>query len=194
MEGDGLTHSLLLLRYIVFGAFAASLLIGLGSWAVRTRRINPFSGPARLIRSLTDPVVNPMERWLLRQGGNPQHAPWWLVGVVVVGGILLITLAQWLLSQAGQASFWVQRGARGWVRLVVYYGGQLVLLALLVRVVASWLGWGRYNRWIRPAYLLTDWVVEPLRKIIPPLGMFDLSPLVAWLLIGLALRWLLRML
>lgn len=183
-----------LLRYVVFAAFAASLLIALGSWAVRTRKINPFSGLSRLIRSLTDPFVSPVERWLLRQGGNPQYAPWWLVGIVVVGGILVITVSQWLLVQAARASFAARGGVRGWVRLAVYYVGQLVLIALLVRVFASWFGAGRYNRWLRPAYVLTDWVVEPLRRIIPPLGMFDISPLVAWFAVRIVMRWLMGVL
>lgn len=180
------------LRYLVFAAFAASLLIALGSWAVRTRRINPFSGPARLIRSLTDAIINPVERWLLRKGGNPQHAPWWLVAIVVVGGILLITVAQWLLVQVGGASVAAQGGARGWARLAVSYAGQVVLIALLVRVVASWFGAGRYHRWVRWAYVLTDWIVEPLRRIIPPLGMLDITPLVAWFAVRIVLSWVMR--
>jgi uncharacterized protein YggT (Ycf19 family) len=32
---------------------------------------------------------------------------------------------------------------------------------------------------MRPAYVLTDWIVEPLRRALPPLGVFDLSPLAA---------------
>lgn len=185
---------LTLLRYAVFAAFAASVLIALGSWAVRTRQINPFSGPARLIRSLTDPIINPVERWLLRRGGNPQHAPWWLVAIVVVGGILFITVAQWLLVQVGRGWSAAQGGPRGWFRLAVYYAGQLVLIALLVRVIASWLGAGRYNRWIRWSYVLTDWIVEPLRRVIPPLGMFDITPLVAWFAIRIVMGWLMRVL
>jgi len=48
-------------------------------------------------------------------------------------------------------------------------------------VIASWFGLFRYSRWIRPAYILTDWIVEPLRRVVPPLGTMDVSPLVAWL-------------
>jgi YggT family protein len=33
---------------------------------------------------------------------------------------------------------------------------------------------------MRPAYALTDWLVEPIRRVLPPVGMFDLSPLAAW--------------
>lgn len=185
---------LYVLRYAVFAGFAASTLIALGSWAVRTRKINPFSGAARLIRSLTDPVIEPVERWLLRQGGNPQHAPWWLIGIVVVGGILLITVAQWLTVQLARGSLAAQGGPRGWIRLIVYYAGQLVLIALIVRVIASWFGVFRYSRWMRPVYVLTDWIIEPLRKIIPPLGMIDITPLVAWFALRIVLGWVMRVL
>lgn len=183
-----------LLRYAVFAAFAASAAIALGSWAVRTRRISPFSGAARLIRTLTDPVIHPVERWVHRRGGNPQNAPWWLLGTVVVGGILLITVAQWLVAQLGRVSFAATGGPRGALRLVVYYTGQLVLIALIVRVIASWLGAFRYSRWMRPVYLLTDWIVEPLRRIIPPIGMIDITPLVAWIAIRIVLSWLMGVL
>lgn len=183
-----------LLRYAVFAAFVASALLALGSWAVRTRRVGPFGGAARLIRTLSDPFIQPIESWLLRQGGNPQHAPWWLVGFTVVGGILLITVSQWLFVQLARAGVAVHGGLRGIVRLVVYYAGQLVLIALIVRVIASWFGAFRYNRWIRPAYMLTDWIVEPLRRIIPPLGMIDITPLVAWFVLRIVLSWVMSVL
>jgi len=183
-----------LLRYVVFAAFVVSALIAVGSWAVLTRRISPFSGVARLIRTLTDPIINPTERWVHRRGGNPQHAPWWLLGVVVVGGILLITVAQWLLTQFARASFAANGGPRGVLRLAVYYAGQLVLIALIVRVIASWFGAFRFSPWMRPVYFLTDWMIKPLRKIIPPIGMIDLTPLVAWIALRVVLSWLMRVL
>ena len=170
------------LRYAVFAAFVASLAVAVGSWAVRTRRISPFSGAARLIRSLTDPII------------NPQHAPWWLLGIVVVGGILLITVAQWLVAQLARASFAANAGPRGVLRLAVYYLGQLVLIALIVRVIASWFGAFRFSRWMQPVYFLTDWIIQPLRRIIPPLGMIDITPLVAWFALRIVLNWLMGVL
>src|SRR2546425_416515 len=86
------------LRYVVFAAFAASVLVALASWLVRTRRISPFA-------------------------------------------------------------------------------------ALVVRVIAGWFGYFRYTRWIRPAYALTDWLVEPIRRVLPIAGGFDWSPLAAWLVL-----------
>ncbi len=189
-----MTSLLDFLRYAVFAVFIAGGVVALGSWAVRSRRINPFSGVARFIRALTDPVIDPIERWQLKRGGNPQHAPWWLLGATVVGGILVITVAQWLADQLVRTSFAWQTGPRGLLRLAVYYLGQLVLIALIVRVVASWFGVFGYSRWMRPVYWLTDWIIQPLRKIVPPFGMIDVTPLVAWLLIRIVLSWLMRVL
>jgi uncharacterized protein YggT (Ycf19 family) len=42
-------------------------------------------------------------------------------------------------------------------------------------------------------YLLTDWLVEPLRRALPPVGMFDLSPLAALLVLWVIERLLLSL-
>jgi YggT family protein len=171
------------LRWMTFAVFAASALAALGSWAVRTRRIAPHSGTGRAIRRLTDPVLHPMERMLIRRGSNPQNAGWWLVGAALVGGIVLISLARWLVLQGLRFGAAGSYGPRAVIALVIYYAGQLVIIALIVRVIGSWFGIGRFNRWMRPAYFLTDWIVQPLRKVIPPIGMIDITPIVAWALI-----------
>jgi YggT family protein len=171
------------LRYAVFAVFVAAAAIAFGARAVQHRRINPFSRLGRVVRGVGDPILRPIERWQLRRGGNPQNAPWWLLGIALAGGILTITLAEWLVVLAARIGGAVSGGMQSTLRLAVYYAGQLVILALLVRVIGSWFGVGRYHRWMRPAYRLTDWIVEPLRRLIPPIGVIDITPIVAWLLI-----------
>jgi len=179
-------------RFIVFAALAGATAIAVGSWAVRTRRVNPFSRLGQTVRRLTDPVLAPMETFLLRRGGNPQNATWWVLGVVIVGGIVLLSGVQWLATTAAQASYAVAQGPRGIVFLLVVWGSRLLVLSILVRVFGSWFGKGRFTPWMRPFYLLTDWMIVPLRRFIPPFGMFDLTPLVAWLLIILVRNLILR--
>jgi len=183
---------LVILRMAVLSAFVFALVIALASWAVRRRHISPFGRPARTIRRLTDPILEPIERGLLQRGGNPQNAEWWLVGIVMIGGILLITAGQWAETQWFRWQGASAGGPRAVIRLVVYYAGQLVLFALIVRVIGSWVGVGRYNRWMRLPYLLTDWIIGPLSRIIPPFGAIDITPLIAWLLLQLLLPLLVR--
>lgn len=174
-----------ILRYTVFGIFVLATAAAVGSWAVRTRRISPFSKWANLIRRTTDPVLRPLEDSIQRRGGNPQTAEWWLLGGTIVGGILLISIAGWLVNQFRVISSAGRMGPGALVRVAIYYAGQIVSLALVVRVIGSWFGAGRHHRFMRPMFFLTDWIVEPLRRVIPPIGMIDISPLVAWFLIQL---------
>jgi len=180
------------LRLIVMAVSLAATAIALGSWAVTTRRISPFSRLARIIRRVSDPVMLPLETWMVRRGHNPQRAPWWLLGVVVAGGIVVLTAGGWLLDTAARLVAAGQSGPRDLIRLLVYLAAQLVLFSLIARVVASWFGGGRTSRWLRPAYLLTDWIVEPLRRFIPPIGIIDITPLVAWFLLQILLTLIMR--
>src|SRR2546422_3803247 len=66
-------------RYTVFGLVVLAALVALGSWLVRTRRVSPFGVFGRTLRSVTDPIMRPVERRLVRMGGNPGHAGGWLV-------------------------------------------------------------------------------------------------------------------
>src|SRR3989442_7708966 len=88
------------LRYVVFAAFAASVLVALASWLVRTRRISPFGALGRTFRTASDPLIRPIETRLVRAGGKPVHAGWWLVVSVVAGGVLVLSVLDMLVVWA----------------------------------------------------------------------------------------------
>ena len=181
-----MTASLLsFLRYLVFAAAVVAAAAALAAMAVQTRRINPFGSPARLIRRLTDPLLRPIERRLARAGLNPQHAPWWLVGITIFAGILLLTLVEWTAIQALVVRSAIRHGGRSVLYIALDWTFGLLALALVIRVIASWIGLSRYHVWMRPVVLATEWFLAPLRRILPPFAMLDLSPLVAWFLIQL---------
>jgi uncharacterized protein YggT (Ycf19 family) len=46
---------------------------------------------------------------------------------------------------------------------------------------------------MRPAYTLTNWLVEPLRRIIPPFGMIDATPIIAWFLLLIVRGWVISL-
>jgi YggT family protein len=72
-------------------------------------------------------------------------------------------------------------GPAVWARLAVSAVFSILMTAILIRVIASWLGIGPYRPWMRPIVALTSWLIEPIRRVLPPMGMFDFSPMVAWL-------------
>src|SRR5712691_2978296 len=179
------------LRYLVFAAFAASVLAALASWLVRTRRISPFGALGRALRAASDPLIRPIEARLVRAGGNPVHAGWWLVVAVAVVGVLLVTLWNWLVETAFSVAAAYAAGPRAAIALAIVVAYKILVVALWVRVLAGWFGCVRYSRWVRPAYALTDWLVEPIRSVLPPAGGFDWSPLAALLALWVLKRVLL---
>ena len=177
---------LLPLRYVVLAVAGVAALGAFAAMAVQARAVSPFGRTARLIRRLTDPLLTPIERRIVRAGGNPQTAPWWLIGIAVVGGIVVITLVEWLAAQAFSIEAAARFGGGSLLRLLVDWAFNLVMIALVVRILGSWVGAGPYTRWMRPFVLLTEWLLAPLRRVVPPFGPFDLTPLIAWILLSLA--------
>ncbi len=176
------------LRVAVFGAAALTGVVALTNWAVSRGQLQPFGAWPRFVRRASDPLLRPIERRLLGAGGNPQSAPWWLFAIVLLGGLALLELTRWLVGMIINLAYLGQTGPAGILRQVVSWTFQLLTAALFVRVIASWLGGFRYARWLRPVYALTDWLVIPIQKHMPPFGMLDLSPLVAYLIL-MVLRW-----
>ncbi len=173
----------LTLFYIALLAAAVCLV----DWAVRTRRLSPFGGVARFFRARVDPLMVPVERMIVRAGGHPSTAPWWTLVAVVVGGILLITLLRFVGTILAQIIFGVQE-PRGIPVLLLSWVFSLLRLALLVRVISSWVSVSPYSRWVRWSYVLTEWMLIPLRRLIPLIGMIDITPIVAWFLLSILQR------
>jgi YggT family protein len=158
-------------------------IVAVTHWAVRNRRIEPFSGWARFVRRISDPVVLPLERRVIRAGGNPQNAAYWLLGLVIAAGLVLMSLAAWLIDTVVRLEFMAESGPRMWLESLVSFLFTVLMTAILIRVIGSWFGIGPYRKWMRPFYVLTNWLIDPIRRILPPFGMIDFSPMVAWLVL-----------
>lgn len=155
-------------------------------WAVRARKINPFNKAARFFRGRVDPLMAPVERVILRAGGSPASAPWWALVAYAVAAILLISLLQFIGSIILQVTFAAQDPTpRSFIMLLVSWAFSVLRLALLVRVLSTWFPVSPNSKWIRWSYVLTDWFIIPLGRIIPRIGMIDITPIVAWILLNL---------
>lgn len=60
---------------------------------------------------------------------------------------------------------------------------QLFSIAIFVRVVMSWIGPTNYNPMLAMAEALAEPVVRPFRRVIPPLGGIDFSPMITLILL-----------
>ncbi len=153
-------------------------------WAVRTRRVNLFGGVARFARSKIDPFLAPIERRVVAAGGLPSSAPLWALAAVVIGGILLLSLLNFITAELYSVSFAAASGPMGIFALIVSWLFDFVRIAILVRVISSWLPISPYSKWIRWSYTVSEPILRPLRQVIPSLGMIDITPIIAYFLLG----------
>lgn len=173
-------------RSIVVGVLVYASVVALTHWAVRRRKIGPFGAWPRLVRRVSDPVLLPLERRVIRFGGSPQDAPLWLLGIVILGGLILLSLTNWVLGTIGSVGALASASPRDWVRILVSWAFSLVMAAIFIRVIASWFGMSEYRPWMRPLVFLSDWIIQPIRRLMPSTGMIDFSPMVAWLVLWVA--------
>ena len=79
----------------------------------------------------------------------------------------------------------------GFLRTFVDLLFQILILAIIARALLSWFPVRPGNPFYALAVILhqiTEPILAPLRRIIPMIGMIDISPLVAMLLLGFLQR------
>jgi YggT family protein len=176
-------------QLLVFGAFVVASVVAGTHWAVKHGHLSPFGAWPRAVRKLGQPLLRPVEQRLYRSGGNPVSAPYALFWVALLGGLALLALVQWLIGLILGLVASAAAGPRWVLVFVVNAVFSILMVAILIRVVASWFGLSPYSKPMRVVHWLTDWLIEPLRRVVPPIGMFDVTPLVAYFILYLV-RWL----
>lgn len=69
--------------------------------------------------------------------------------------------------------------------VLVNWGISLLILLLFISAILSWFNPDPRNPVIRVIQAIVDPILRPIRAIIPPMGGFDLSPLIAFLVLRL---------
>ncbi len=63
---------------------------------------------------------------------------------------------------------------------------QIYTFVLLIRILMSWIpNIDPYHPVVRLLYQVTEPVLEPARKLIPPIGAIDISPIVVFIVLGI---------
>jgi uncharacterized protein YggT (Ycf19 family) len=186
-----------ILRTVFLAGGVALAVVATADWAARTRRLNPFGGVSRFMRARVDPRLVGVERQVLRAGGRTATTPGWALLLYGVLAMLVIAALNMISGLVQDAAFAAAGGGMGVLRLVVRWTFGVLTFALLVRVLSSWLPRLAASRWIRWSYGATEWMLRPLRNLIPSIGgVIDITPIVAyfalqfvqWLIEGILLR------
>ena len=148
--------------------------------------LNPFGWASRTIRRLTDSFVFPVRGSLRNVGIDPKFAPLVVILVSILLGYFTWRLVetigntlQGIISSAGRGDLIAVVG------FVLYGLLSIYILLLFVRIIFSWGMVSYQNRVMRFLVDVTEPLLGPLRRMIPPLGRMDISPIIAFLILFL---------
>jgi YggT family protein len=66
---------------------------------------------------------------------------------------------------------------------IIVYGIGLLLIAMIIRMIASWVRIDERYAFIRFLAKITDPFITPIRRFVPPIGVLDISFILAFFLL-----------
>lgn len=150
---------------------------------------NPFNWISRTSRRLSDPFIMPVRGGLMRATVDPKFAPLVVILITILLGWLFLALCGEVAGTLGGLILSVKRGdAVSGLGFILYGAISIYMLLIFIRIIFSWGMLTYRNRVMRFLIDVTEPLLGPLRRIIPPLGMMDISPIFAFIIL-----WLLKM-
>lgn len=171
---DQMTFVLMYLIRAVLFLFSLALVLRFTLQAVRADFYNPFS---QAIIKITDPLIRPSRRVIPAIGGVDIASL--LLALVTIAGYLYVPVLFAGLS-ASPAAILI-----GACLSLIDLFLEVFFWALIAVVVISWLTLlnvaspGNLNPLVRLLDDITRPLLEPIRRVLPPVGGFDFSVLVA---------------
>jgi YggT family protein len=175
MGSSYITNPIEFLINTLFSLYILMVMLRFLLAAVRADFYNPVS---QFLVKVTDPPLRLLRRAI------PS------IGKIDTSALVLMLALQML---AFSLIFLLRNSAPGVTGLLVLSIAELLslflnvfLFAILIQVILSWVNPGTYNPVVSVLYSITEPVLQPCRRLIPPMSGIDLSPLVALIAIQLA--------
>lgn len=186
--GSGYLLSPLML--IINTLFDLYILLVLLRFLLQVLRADFYNPVSQFIVKLTTPPLRILRRIIPSVAGQ-DAASIVLCLILIYAKFLVMRLLSIPAVQIGGVIAPI--GTASYGGLLVYCIADLIalwltvmLIAVIIKVILSWINPGHYNPVIGLVDKIAEPVLVPIRKLLPPLGGFDLSPLFASLLILVA--------
>ena len=152
----------------LFSLYVLALMLRfLLAW-VRADFYNPVS---QFLVKITNPVLLPLRRLIPPVGGID------MASVVLILAVQMLGIALILLLRGGgigiQALVFISLAE------VVDLAFKVFIYGIVIQAILSWVNPGAYNPAVNLLHSLTEPVLRPARRLLPPISGLDLSPLLA---------------
>ncbi len=174
MGSNYVTNPIEFLINTLFGLYILVVMLRFLLAVVRADFYNPLS---QFLVKVTNPPLLPLRRILPSVGKLDTSA----LVLMLALQMLSFTLIALLRGGAFSVGALLMLSVTELISLFL----NVLLFSILIQVIISWVNPGTYNPAVSLLYSLTEPVLRPCRRLIPPISGMDLSPLVALIAIQL---------
>ncbi len=161
---------------VLFGFFEVLVAVRLLMQHVRADFYNPL---AQFVVKATNPLLRPLRRVIPPLGRfDSASLVLWLLLTVAELSLTLLLLGRPFPAPAGLL-LWALADM---LNLLIW----IWLFCIFVLAIASWINPGSYNPALALMARISEPVLRPVRRLLPPMGGLDLSPMLAILALYLA--------
>jgi YggT family protein len=176
-----------IISLIVWSVFLLFVLVLLFRLVISYADPNPFGTIGRLgfkVRKLTEKWVYPSARFLSTFRIDPRWAPLLTIFIALV----LTYFAMQIIGNTffvidGLAAGVVTGNPKVFIGFVLYGLLSILVLFIFIRFIASWFVFTR-KTFLAFVMRVTNPIMLPVQKLIPPIGMFDISAMIVLLVIS----------
>lgn len=152
----------------LFSLYVLALMLRFLLALVRADFYNPVS---QFLVRITNPVLLPLRRLIPPVGGID------MASLVLILAVQMLGIALILLLRGGgigvQALVFISLAE------VVDLSFKVFIYGIVIQAILSWVNPGAYNPAVNLLHSLTEPVLRPARRLLPPISGLDLSPLLA---------------
>jgi len=175
MSGGGyFTNAGVFLVDILFGFYIFAVMLRFFLQIVRADFYNPL---CQAIVTATNPPLRPLRRYIPAVGGIDTASVLLMLSLQLISSYLVVILLGVSPSFPGLLL--------GAVAELVSKSLYLFIFAIFIQIVISWVAPGTYNPVVGVIDSITTPLLRPARRLLPPMGGIDLSPMLV--IIGLYL-------
>ena len=171
------------LNYLVSFLLQAASFLFLARFLIQACRVDFYNPVSQGVVKVTDPILKPL-RLVLPGFRNFDLAA--LLAAILSQIILLMAVTALAGGYAGGIGMMVVAGVLQVVMLCI----QIFWWSILIGILASWIAPGNYHPALQLVHQIAEPLMAPARRLLPPMGGLDFSPIVVFLVLGLLERML----
>lgn len=165
--------------YLVQTVVSFYTIIVLLRFLLQLTRADFYNPISQFAVKATAPLLNPMRRVIPGWGGVDVSSLVLILVLQVLQLVAVILMLGYGLPNVALLLAWSAVGVLGLVLNFFFW-------AILIQVVLSWVAPQSQNPAVALIYQITDPIMAPARKLLPPMGGMDFSPIITFMLIQLA--------